>query len=157
MAPPSSMWDLSSPTWDQTQSMPPAVETWSLNNWTTREVPMQLLTVETNVWRFLNVGPLVWCVSLWFLSVKSCKGIKDNPGWPPRYTDGEELASGLRSGIIKVRLVPASQLPSLGLGCQNTISLQATVEDTADWLMHADFLLVSIFPFFSRYKFWELR
>ena len=22
----------------------------------------------------------------------SCKGIKDNPGWPPRYTDEEELA-----------------------------------------------------------------
>lgn len=47
---------------------------------------------------------------------QSCKGIKDNPGWPPHFTDGEELASGLRSGYIKARLVPASQLPSLDLG-----------------------------------------
>lgn len=39
-----------------------------------------------------------------FTGVQSCKGIKDNPGWPPHFTDGEELASGLRSGYIKARL-----------------------------------------------------
>ena len=43
-----SLWDLSSPTGDQTQDLssplrvklkPPALEVWSLNHWTTREVP----------------------------------------------------------------------------------------------------------------------
>ena len=43
-----SLWDLSSPTRDQTQDLssplrvtlkPPALEVWSLNHWTTREVP----------------------------------------------------------------------------------------------------------------------
>ena len=33
------MWDLSSPTRDQIKPMPTAVEAWSLNHWTAREVP----------------------------------------------------------------------------------------------------------------------
>ena len=33
------MQDFSSPTRDQTHAMPPAVEEWNLNHWTTREVP----------------------------------------------------------------------------------------------------------------------
>ena len=37
MAAPQDMWDLSSPTRNQTQ--PPAVEAQSLNHWTAREVP----------------------------------------------------------------------------------------------------------------------
>ena len=37
LAKPCGMWDLSSSTWDRTQA--PAMEAWSLNSWTAREVP----------------------------------------------------------------------------------------------------------------------
>ena len=117
LAPLSNMWDFSSPTRDQIQSMPPAVETWSLNNWTTREVPIRLLTVETKCVKVFECRATGLVCVLMISECQSCKGIKDNPCWPPRYTDGEELASGLRSGYIKARLVPASQLQYLDLGC----------------------------------------
>ena len=38
--PPRGMWDLSSP--PRTEPMSPAPEVWSLNHWTTREVPIFL-------------------------------------------------------------------------------------------------------------------
>ena len=86
------MWDLSAPTRDQIQSMPPAVETWSLNNWTTGEVPTRLLTVETKCVKVFECRATGLVCVLMTSECPSCKGIKDNPGWPPRYTDGEELA-----------------------------------------------------------------
>ena len=50
------MWDLSSPTRDQTHA--PCIEVWSLNHWTTREVPLynilegkSMLKFENHSWR----------------------------------------------------------------------------------------------------------
>lgn len=97
--------------------MLPALGARSLNNWTTREVPIRLLTVETKCVKVFECRATGLVCVLMISECQSCKGIKDNPCWPPRYTDGEELASGLRSGYIKARLVPASQLQYLDLGC----------------------------------------
>ena len=118
------MWDFSSPTRDQIQSMPPAVETWSLNNWTTREVPIRLLTVETKCVKVFECRATGLVCVLMISECQSCKGIKDNPCWPPRYTDGEELASEIwlhqsqastclptpvsRPGLLKHRFSPGA-------------------------------------------------
>ena len=46
---PRGMWDLSSPTRDRTCA-PPAVEVWSPNHWTTREVPqMEILELKNTI------------------------------------------------------------------------------------------------------------
>ena len=49
---PRSMWDLSSPT----NSTPPAVEAWSLNCWTAREVPEGVCKVRAGGTAGLAVG-----------------------------------------------------------------------------------------------------
>ena len=42
-----SMWDLSSPTRDQTHA--PAVEAWRLNHWTAREVPGVMMALDVGI------------------------------------------------------------------------------------------------------------
>ena len=44
------MWDLSSPTRDGTQAMPPTVEGHSLNHWTAREVAHVKGLIQTSQW-----------------------------------------------------------------------------------------------------------
>ena len=57
LAMPHSIWDLSFPTRDEPE--PPAVETWSLNHWTTREVPDNIFS------SVLYVG-LTWIVNIFY-------------------------------------------------------------------------------------------
>ena len=68
-----SMWDLSSPTRYQTWA--PALEVWSLNHWTTREVPHRLLHITYLKSAFsLSFFPfsLIYLFIYLFCSLKPC-------------------------------------------------------------------------------------
>ena len=67
------------------------MEVRSLNHWTARDVPMQLhfKTVETKCVKIFECRATFLVRVLTIPECQSCKGIKDDPGQPPRYTDGE--------------------------------------------------------------------
>ena len=68
---PGSMWDLSSPTRDQTCT--PCIERWSLNHWTTREIPKSI------VFYLKLFGALEFIIFLFNKINSLCLRLSDHP------------------------------------------------------------------------------